>query len=186
MSSLTSFGLVAVSTMLIAYALEDRSRAFILLFAAACGGSSAYGFLAGTWPFGIVEAVWTAVALRRWATRKATGSDTGIARPIACDMTALSVAERQRYDSLRPRVLNAVDHIQQTPTGFLLRVGSAASVPEVAEWMAMEQRCCAFLYIDLSLRADGTTRIQIGGRAAIKEFLKEEFSGFHSVGRAGQ
>ena len=46
---------MAVSTMLIAYALEDRSPAFILLFAAACSASSAYGFLAGTWPFGIVE-----------------------------------------------------------------------------------------------------------------------------------
>ena len=53
--TLTLFGLVAVSTMLIAYALEDRSRTFVLLFAAACGASSAYGFLAGTWPFGIVE-----------------------------------------------------------------------------------------------------------------------------------
>jgi len=57
---------MAVSTMLIAYALEDRSPGFILLFAAACAASSAYGFLAGTWPFGIVEAVWTTVALRRW------------------------------------------------------------------------------------------------------------------------
>ena len=66
MSILTLVGLIAVSTMLVAYALEDRSPAFILLFAAACAASSAYGFLAGTWPFGIVEAVWTTVALRRW------------------------------------------------------------------------------------------------------------------------
>jgi hypothetical protein len=62
---LTSAGLIAVSTMLIAYALEDRSRTFVLVFAAACAASSAYGFLAGTWPFGVVEAVWTAVLVVR-------------------------------------------------------------------------------------------------------------------------
>lgn len=71
-NTLTVFGLIAISTMLIAYALEERSRAFVLLFAAACAGSSVYGFLAGTWPFGMVEAVWTTVALRRWTRRKVT------------------------------------------------------------------------------------------------------------------
>jgi hypothetical protein len=44
-NTLTLFGLIAVSTMLIAYALEDRSRAFVRVFAAACAASSAYGFL---------------------------------------------------------------------------------------------------------------------------------------------
>ena len=31
-----------------------------------CLLSSAYGFLAGTWPFGVVEAIWAAIALRRY------------------------------------------------------------------------------------------------------------------------
>jgi hypothetical protein len=35
--------------------------------------SSAYGFLAGTWPFGAVEAIWAAIAVRRWRA-KASGS----------------------------------------------------------------------------------------------------------------
>ena len=63
---LTLFGLASVSGMLIAYALEERAPMFVLLFAGACGASSVYGFLAGAWPFGAVEAVWTAVAVRRW------------------------------------------------------------------------------------------------------------------------
>jgi hypothetical protein len=180
---LTSFGLIAVSTMLIAYALEDRSRAFVLLFAAACAASSAYGFLAGTWPFGIVEAVWSAVALRRWADRKDAGSGTDVRRTIACDMTALSAEERHRYDVLRPRVLKAVDHVQETANAFCLRVGNSVSVAEAAEWMEMEHRCCAFLDIDISLKADGTTWIEIGGSAAIKAFLNEEFSAFRETRR---
>jgi hypothetical protein len=28
-----------------------------------------YGFLAGTWPFGIVEAIWAVVAMFRWRQR---------------------------------------------------------------------------------------------------------------------
>jgi hypothetical protein len=66
MDSLTLFGLVAVSLMLVFYALENRSPWFVLAFASACALGSAYGFLQGAWPFGLVEAVWTLVALRRW------------------------------------------------------------------------------------------------------------------------
>jgi hypothetical protein len=50
----------------VCYALEDRSRWFVLGFAVACVLGSAYGFLQGAWPFGLVEAVWSLVAARRW------------------------------------------------------------------------------------------------------------------------
>jgi hypothetical protein len=66
MNRLTLFGLLAVSAMLICYALESRSRWFVLAFAASCALGAAYGFLQGAWPFGVVEAVWSVVALRRW------------------------------------------------------------------------------------------------------------------------
>ncbi len=67
MDLLTAFGLFAVSAMLICYALERHSRWFILAFAGACALGSAYGFLQGAWPFGVVEAIWSLVALRRWS-----------------------------------------------------------------------------------------------------------------------
>lgn len=66
MDGLTLFGLVAVSLMLLTYALEPRSAWFILAFAISCWLGSAYGFLQGAWPFGVVEAIWGLVALRRW------------------------------------------------------------------------------------------------------------------------
>lgn len=66
MSRLTLFGLFAVTAMLVCYALEKRSRWYVLLFAVSCALGSVYGFLQGAWPFGLVEAVWSAVALRRW------------------------------------------------------------------------------------------------------------------------
>ena len=66
MNLLTLFGLVAVSLMLLFYALENRSPIFIVAFAAACVMGSIYGFLQGAWPFGMVEGIWSLVALRRW------------------------------------------------------------------------------------------------------------------------
>ena len=66
MDALTIFGLFAVSAMLVCYALENRSHWFVLLFACSCTLGSAYGFLQGAWPFGLLEAVWSIVALRRW------------------------------------------------------------------------------------------------------------------------
>lgn len=63
---LTVFGAAALTFMMVMYALERRHHHFIAAFAVGCALSSSYGFLAGTWPFGGVEAIWTLVALRRW------------------------------------------------------------------------------------------------------------------------
>jgi hypothetical protein len=66
MSRLSLFGLFAVTAMLVCYAFEEKSPWFILAFAGACALGSIYGFLQGAWPFGLVEAIWSLVALRRW------------------------------------------------------------------------------------------------------------------------
>jgi hypothetical protein len=69
MDGLTLFGLLAVSAMLVFYALEDRSPWYILAFAGACALASLYGFLQGAWPFGVVEAIWALIAAQRWRKR---------------------------------------------------------------------------------------------------------------------
>jgi hypothetical protein len=66
MDPLSAFGLVAVSLMVLFYALEARSRVYLLLFAGSCVLASVYGFLQGAWPFGLVELVWSGVAVARW------------------------------------------------------------------------------------------------------------------------
>ena len=67
---LSLFGLAAVAAMLLFYSLEERAPFFTLAFALACWMGSAYGFLQGAWPFGIVEAVWGLVALHKWWRRR--------------------------------------------------------------------------------------------------------------------
>jgi hypothetical protein len=63
---LTAFGATAVTFMMLMYGLEGRHRRFILAFAVGCLASSAYGFLAGTWPFGVVEVLWAGIAMHRY------------------------------------------------------------------------------------------------------------------------
>jgi hypothetical protein len=63
---ITAFGVVALTFMMAMYALEERGNAYVAAFAAGCALSSAYGFLSGAWPFGVVEAIWSLIALRRY------------------------------------------------------------------------------------------------------------------------
>ncbi len=66
MNMLTAFGASIVTLMMIFYALEARSRWFTFLFGCSCLGSGVYGWLAGTWPFGVIETVWGAIAFHKW------------------------------------------------------------------------------------------------------------------------
>ena len=63
---ITAFGIIALTFMMTMYALEDRGHAYIAGFAGGCALSSSYGFLSGAWPFGVVEGIWTVIALRRY------------------------------------------------------------------------------------------------------------------------
>ena len=62
----TAYGVVALTFMMVMYALEPRGPRFVAAFALGCALSSSYGFLAGAWPFGVVEAIWAVIALRRY------------------------------------------------------------------------------------------------------------------------
>jgi hypothetical protein len=67
--TLLVFGALAVTAMLITYALEERSPWFVVAFAAACAASALYGLLIQAWPFAAIEAIWSGVALRRWSRK---------------------------------------------------------------------------------------------------------------------
>jgi len=61
----TIYGVIALTFMMGMYALEPRGRRFVILFALGCVLSSVYGFASGAWPFGVVEAIWCFIAIRR-------------------------------------------------------------------------------------------------------------------------
>ena len=79
---LTVFGACVVTFMMLMYACEARDRRFVLAFAVGCALSSVYGFLAGTWPFGVVEAVWSVIAVKRFLDQLPAGGErAGTADP---------------------------------------------------------------------------------------------------------
>jgi hypothetical protein len=81
---LTAYGAVAVTFMMLMYALERRGPGFVAAFACGCALSSSYGFLAGTWPFGVVEAIWSLIALRRYlGLRRDAAQRLTVERPKA-------------------------------------------------------------------------------------------------------
>jgi len=65
---ITIFGVISLAFMMVMYTLEPQGRGFVLGFAAGCALSSTYGFLSGAWPFGVVEAIWCVIAIRRFAS----------------------------------------------------------------------------------------------------------------------
>ena len=81
MDPLTAFGALAVTAMLVCYALEERAVGYVLGFTVACLASSGYGFLQGAWPFGVVELVWSGVALHRGWRRLQSDDKARLQRP---------------------------------------------------------------------------------------------------------
>jgi hypothetical protein len=75
MSSVTIFGACAVTFMMLMYAFERRHRLFILAFAVGCLAASFYGFLSTAWPFGVVELIWAAIAVARFARTRHVAHD---------------------------------------------------------------------------------------------------------------
>jgi hypothetical protein len=71
--AVTLYGVVALTFMMLMYALEGRGRGFVLAFAGGCVLSAVYGFLSGAWPFGVVELIWSGIAVERFRRRQMSG-----------------------------------------------------------------------------------------------------------------
>ncbi len=60
------WGFASVGAMATAYALESRGRIWVLAFALASLSAAGYAVAIESWPFALVEGVWSAIAFRRW------------------------------------------------------------------------------------------------------------------------
>lgn len=75
LSPVNVFGAVSVTVMMIAYVGEERRAGYTLLFAFSCLAASAYGWISGTWPFGIIELAWGGFAFRKFYGRRHRGGN---------------------------------------------------------------------------------------------------------------
>jgi hypothetical protein len=99
---------------------------------------------------------------------------------IACNLKAISSAERQRYNDLIEQLRSAVkmrSELPTLPTGYTYMVDSGQiGLKDVAEWIALERLCCPFLAFELSVAADpGDYSLALTGPEGVKALLREEF-----------
>jgi hypothetical protein len=119
---LTVFGACVVTFMMLTYALEGRGRRFVLAFAVGCALSSTYGFLAGTWPFGIVEGIWSVVAVKRYLDSRAA----------ACEVPSRSAESSARSASPRTGSSIAIESRRSEASVPVELLGQSAVVQRAA------------------------------------------------------
>jgi hypothetical protein len=79
-------------------------------------------------------------------------------KPVsACNLKAISAAERPRYTELVKRIRAAIRDRMEISNGYTFKVDSkAVTLPEAAEWVVMERLCCPFLTLQLSAAGNQT------------------------------
>lgn len=70
MDMVEALGVVAITIMVISYALESRAPGWIAVFAFGCALAALYALLIGSVPFLIAEGLWSLIAVRRWSVAR--------------------------------------------------------------------------------------------------------------------
>jgi hypothetical protein len=104
--------------------------------------------------------------------------------PLACDLTALDPAQRERRGALAARLTAAREEVRELPDGYAFRFASDPSTClAVMEFVTLERRCCPFLDFVLDVeREGGPLWLRLTGREGVKPFL--EASGMVKAQRA--
>jgi hypothetical protein len=98
--------------------------------------------------------------------------------PLACNLKAISAAERPRYSDLMKRLRSAVQDRSELPNGYTYKLDTKKiALPEVAEWIGMERLCCPFLAFQLEVGGNGDSALTMRGPEGTKAILREEFPG---------
>ena len=88
----------------------------------------------------------------------AGAAETRTARVLACNMGALTPAQRTRHREMTERLLTIAKRTE-LQDGYLFTVDRAkVSVPDLAEWVANEARCCPAVDFHLELRRTAHSR----------------------------
>jgi hypothetical protein len=96
---------------------------------------------------------------------------------LVCKLDALTPAERTRSAALLSELRAAMAERAELGDGWAFRLRAGASLPGVAEWIALERRCCPFFRFQLDVDGDeGPVWLRLTGDG-VKEFLALRASG---------
>jgi hypothetical protein len=106
--------------------------------------------------------------------RPAHDDDDGT--PLACDLTALSPAERDAHTALaRDLFTTALQATTELPDGYAFQF-AADAYPRIAAFVASERRCCPFLTFTVSVPPhQSSIWLRLTGSARVKAFVQTTF-----------
>src|SRR5262245_33213531 len=92
---------------------------------------------------------------------------------IACNLDALSPAERERRAALAHALVRQAQSVQELPDGYALEFPVTSSLAhESLDWLLLERRCCRFFRLELELvPGEGSLWLRLRGGPGVKEFL---------------
>ena len=94
---------------------------------------------------------------------------------LACNIQAISGAQRPRYDDLVSRLRTAMRDRKELPDGYRYSFDSAKiTLPEVSEWISLERLCCPFLIFQIE-GAGELSHVSMRGPEGAKAILQQEF-----------
>ena len=93
--------------------------------------------------------------------------------PIACNLNALTPAQRQELKHFSDRIVSAVAGTREMTDGYGFQVNSASlTVVELAQAIELWRKCCPFYEFQIDLRGeDGVLWLSIRGRKGVKEYF---------------
>jgi hypothetical protein len=94
-----------------------------------------------------------------------------------CNASALNKAERERYRQLLQKLALARIEVQELSDGYALHLKrEIVSLPELAEWIGFERKCCPFFAFEIHLQANGGPLwLKLRGSEGVKPFIRAEF-----------
>jgi hypothetical protein len=91
-----------------------------------------------------------------------------------CRVDIFDDDERHRWQALRETMRAARTDVRELPDGYAVRFGAQPALfAQVAEWITLERRCCAFLDFGLDWSGAEGVRLRLTGGPGVKEFLRE-------------
>jgi hypothetical protein len=100
------------------------------------------------------------------------------AEPVfACNLKAISAAERPRYNELVKRIRTAIRDRSEITDGYAFKLDSkTVTLPEAAKWIVMERLCCPFLTLQLSAAGNQPDWVlALTAPEGVKPLILEEF-----------
>jgi hypothetical protein len=99
--------------------------------------------------------------------------------PIACDMSALSQAQREAHMATSSYLFSKLQEIRELSNGYEFRLtDDPDAAVKAAEFVTLEKLCCPFLNFAIEVEAEGgPVWLRLTGREGVKAFIREEISG---------